>query len=411
MLLPSETEQAQPWLTNFAPTHRHVAARLLDGLTFHGADRIRSGLIEVTEELLVNGKIQQPAAFFPVRDVRDLTLPEGCSRHTAYDTYDPGGALPVVIGSEGLIARVIRDITGVQARPKEGRLRPTSSLSDLRDSRCNSIVLMEENAGSGHQALQFYRTWPRHATIRSWQSGRQIAVHLVIYTATATATALLERATSTERLHTVRTSPDLFTAPWDEYDRAQVVQLCLDYAHASWRGNALGYKQSASLTLTPTVPNNLPAILLQNEGPQHEGEPWVPLFNKREFPAAMQQTFIGYAPSPDHSLMAAHLGQTRLAKRLERHRSRPAEAMLIILAALALARFDRDVYAAKLGRTTAEVEKLLSSLLALGLVDSDFTLTTAGRAELSISKRLPRGVPPPPDNPEEPPPYYPQQLR
>jgi hypothetical protein len=125
----------------------------------------------------------------------------------------------------------------------------------------------------------------------------------------------------------------------------------------------------------------------------------------------MQQAFIGYAPPPDHSMVAAHLGQQRLSERFRIDRGRPAEAMLIVLAALAVRRFDRTELQARLGRTSAELDGLLASLLALGLVGQDMHLTAAGRTELSVNKRLPRGVgrtvPPARDTS----PYYPRQLR
>lgn len=405
MGVPSETEAGRAWLGNFAAPERVHAALLLDSIRVFTADEIRLQLRLRAEELLGSGVIRKPAVFYPVRD----DLP-GSGPHVAFDNFNPASPLGVLPGSEALMAQVVRDLTGIGRSPTPGTMRPTPSLEELRVNRCRTIVLIEQNSGSGQQIATYADTWPRQRTIRSWRSRDYVQVHVLVFAATTRATARLRARRSIDEVWVVEAMDDGLSAFWSHEQRSAVEDLCRRYAAPSFRKSALGYQGSLGLAVTPTVPNNLPAILLQPTGQTHDGFRWVPMFPRRNFPAALQQEIGGYRPSKEQAVAASLLGQVRLSKALRQQRHDPATAMLIVLAARLRRWYEVPELATLLDQPVREVERLLVGMTSLGLLNELGGLTVAGRRELSVNKRLARGMSLKLAAPDADP-YYPQQLR
>lgn len=397
---PSKTTRGQAWLGNFLVEDRPVAELLLDSLEFVRTSTMRPALRTRLEQLAESGEIEQPAVLAAALSMEDLKL--GIERPVAYtESFRTlAVAIDATPGSEGFVGNLIRDLL----RTGNGWLPPSTSLEELRAQRCRSIVVVTDWAGSGTQLRRYALTLTRHATIRSWRSGKLLRVHGVAYAATQAARAhIQEEGSSVDALWMVRVAPSFADRPWSPADRVRVENLCIRYGRG--RRDALGFLDSRSLFATDTTaPNNVPAVLrLQSPG-------WQPFFDGRTVPPNLVAELGDYSGDVTFAEVVSRAGQTRLAAVGPAKHTRPQSGRLLeVLALLGWKPQSSVELAARMILDVVAVDGLIDALRVLGLVDEFRRLTPAGRAELHAGKHAVRQVTAILRGSSEP--YYPVTLR
>lgn len=396
---PSETARGQAWLGNFLPEDQALAVLLLDSVELMRTSTMRPLLLRFIECLAASGHLEQPAVIAGALSIEDL--PVSATRPTAFSDGFETLAVPLAAtpGSEGFVGNLIRDVlqTGGNWLP------PSTTLDELRELRCRSIVLVTDWAGSGTQLRHYSLTLTRHPTIRSWRSGKFVRIHAIAYAATQEARAYVEGAGSpVNRLWTVRVAPSFSDRPWTPGERARIEDLCLRYGRGEY---ALGYLGSRSLFATDTTaPNNLPAVLRQR------GRGWRPFFDGRRVPPGLVDELGDYRGKITFSEVVAAAGQPRLAAVGPGKHTRPQSGQLLQALALLGQRSRSSVeLAATMMLDLPETDALIEALIALGLADEDRRVTLAGRAEIQEAKQAVRGVTAFLDGSSVP--YYPSSLR
>jgi hypothetical protein len=100
-----------------------------------------------------------------------------------------------------------------------------------------------------------------------------------------------------------------------------------------------------------------------------------------------------YTPEFDTRGLTVSTGQIRLAATPpSRHMRSINNELLNVLAVLRRRRRTVAEVAALMSQDLSHIERLIDTLIRLGLIDEHLTLTTAGTAELAAGKRKPREV-------------------
>jgi hypothetical protein len=357
---------------------------LIDAVKLTRLATVRVALGARVAELAEAGEICRPAMLVAAQSIEDLRLrSNGGQPPVAFEDFGPGADISATPGSEGFIGNLIRDAV------RSGRwLSPTATLDDLRSSRCRSIVLLTDFAGSGTQLWQYATTLVRHPTIRSWRSGGFLKIHALAFVSTSAASQRLGgKGSPIDDFWTIEAAPTFDDRPWTTSQRLAVEDLCLRYARGR-RRDALGYRESRGLFATDTyAPNNLPFVL------RKVASGWQPFFTGREVPPDIPAELGDYSPGVDAAGLVAATRQQRLALSASARTTRVAITDLLHVLALLQRRNQSSVQlAAATGRRVDWIERLLLSLERLGMIDSDNRLTDAGREEIAAAKRAPRRV-------------------
>lgn len=426
---PSETARGQAWLGNFTQADQGPARLLLDSLQIVSPLAMQLALKTELAQLATRISGQDATGVIvPVVSIEDVDvavearrrainddrernglarLPPHLGPHTAYETFEPGTAIPATPGSEGLIGNLVRDFTGDRpGREQPGWLHPGTPLNGLRDRNCEFLVLVSDYSGSGQQVCHLARTFVRNSRIRSWRSFGRFRIVVLTYAASWGARKVIERDSHIDELIVVTPGNSFADAQWTQDERNAIEDLCQRYTTSRTRKKALGHKGSAGLFLTHTaVPNNLPAILLRATSG------WHSLFPNRVMPADFASELGDYAAPPrDLARLAEEAHQARLARAVgtRNYRAR-ADLIATVLALVGHQRTTVPWLAHRTGRTDADITSIVGFLVAAGFVTPDLTLTLAGRKELATAKWLERNVTASLTGSTEA--YYPQRLK
>jgi hypothetical protein len=324
---------------------------------------------------------------------------------TAYVDFDPGALLPVTPGSEAFLGSVVRDLAGAKPAPNDHWLHPASPLQLLRDTKCRSIVLLSDYAGSGKQITNYARALTRNPTIRSWRSGRLIKIHAVAFAASEIAVHNVSRDKYVDSFTFEMLAPSFSSSGWSEVERQVINRLCREYALPKRKNQAYGFKGSRGVFATDsTVPNNLPVILRQT------GDGWFPFFDERVMPSDLLDKIVGYSPKARRDVILAESGQPRLLESMHLvNRSKEQVSLLTILGLASRRGHSLASIAGSLRLSAEEAQSLVAFLQSSGLLDDRNKATPLGLQELAMAKRKPRKsvamLEPSFD------PYYPKSLR
>lgn len=338
----------------------------------------RAGLTNLIQRLLLSNR--GPTAVFPAREISPGKAAHAGGRDGGYVVFDD----PIAPGSEAIVANII---TATRRIPKfRPKLTTGLDLGALRKERARSILIVDDFSGSGKRLLEFGRALKRHSTIRSWQSYHLLDIHIVVYTATKEALAVLRRSYGEGKVHFARPCPTFGNADWSNKQLADVEGLCRKYGRAK-SNFALGFMQSRALAVLPwTAPNNLPFILW-NSRPS-----WHSLFEGKVVPSELLELFSRRSedrPIPTDLSAGAAL---RLGHVLDAIQLRIRDA--------------GDIAEAK-NMSFAEVERLLATGYNLGLIGATGRLTERGLAEWRRRAPERQRI----DLPDQDNDYYPSQLR
>ena len=403
---PQDTHRGQMWLENFAPEDRPVAGELMNSIRFVSQSTIRQSLVSYINSLVDRGSIEHPAMLLPALSIEDLpTIRPSGRPHVVFETYEPNDLISSRPGSEGFVGNIARDIERSGSGPERQWLPPTTTLDQLRDLGCKSLVIITDYSGSGNQLERYAKSLVRNESIRSWRSGGKILVHAVAFSATSNATVLLGRPGSpVDALWSVESAPTVQDRPWTPDLRRNVEDLCHRYALRKRRKQALGYESSGGLFASEFgAPNNLPVILRQRT------DRWNGFFDERSVPTDLAAELDDYSPGFVAADLVAATGQVRLARSQPRgFRSSSFELLQVLALQKSRVRPQAEL-AATLSVDRGRIHELMSALTALDLVDGDGRLTKAGDAEVAAGKRATRLVAQPRASSKND--YYPKGMR
>jgi hypothetical protein len=404
---PSTSPEVQGWISNFADEDQATARLLVDSLRIVSEGNMRASLLRRLGELI--DRLSGPVLLVPVRDIADIDKRWRRNRPAVYADFPPYVDFGPKPGSEAIVANILREITGIRGT-HPSVLSPDTPLETLRARRCRNIIFVSDYAGSGSQSLNYLKSWLRNPTIRSWRSFGWLRIHLLLFSASRFAIRRLRASAALDELDVIEVSADFASAPWTEDQAHDVRRLCIRYTEPKRlrRGEEFGFARSAGLfVMTHSVPNNLPAVFLQERGPR--AEPWTPLFPSRTFPAILHNQLAGYRPRQEFDLDTGAIPDKRLAVAFESGLPGTQRPFLMLLAAIAGRSHDVEVIAETLATSTISVDDMTRLLRSWGLIDRHYHLTDNGWLALQRARMQPRKVTFALKENSQP--YYPMQLR
>lgn len=414
---PSETAEGRQWIENFKPEERRAARLLLDSLQIISETTFRASLGQFLVDRVAS--LPRPVVFFPIRELPGSAKNKGADPQPAvvpssgFGLAPPAEPLPLSAnyaahpGSEGAVGNVLRDVL----RDHRARLGlvEASSLAELRSRKPRTVVLVDDYCGSGSRANGYVEAWAQHRTIRSWHSLGLIRFHVFALAVSEQALTRLSKNKWIEQVHALQPAADFLTVPWLPDERRDIEVLCRRYGRNEQM--ALGFGNARGLLLFQhTVPNTLPMVLWQNEGP-HKA-PFAPMFRGRRMTPSQQLVLADYSLPVSASDIARSLRQTRLADALDRQPGFTARFVLLALGAAARGVRGTFRLSQVFSLPVASVEAIIQACQQLGLLDSDGRLTEPGWRELRRARRRSKE----PTGPDlslhgRGEPYYPYRLR
>lgn len=305
---PSETRRGRAWLANFSSGDIDPARQLLDSLRFVSLSDVRAELQIRLLSLIEQRKIELPALLISALSVEDINLREDPKvPPVAFKNFQPDDPINVIPGSEGFVGNLIRDLVSPGSVGADKLLAPSTTLNELRDKRCRSIVVITDYTGSGTQLRNYGMILVRHPTLRSWRSYGLLRIHALSYAGSSQALAMIQRGKGPfDRVWTVEIAPSFQDAPWTADQRKAIETICARYVPRKNRTRALGFRDSAGLFATDaSVPNNIPLILRQVR------PNWDPFFEGRTVPPDLFKELRTYAPDENLKDVATRIGQPR----------------------------------------------------------------------------------------------------
>lgn len=384
---PSETQRGRAWLSNFAPSDRAAAARLLDSLKFVSGTEFRAAMGDMIADHIDALSQIGPIALHPVRN--DKIFRE-----------DPFAGERGLIGAGS--ALIALNITEKIAEAYGPHVSLAPKLNELRDGRVRNIILIDDLIGSGRSVIECVNRWRANPTIRSWYSYRLIEFHLVAYSYCQVGYDNIAQSDvlKLENFRSHSIADDFSRTGWTPEEEQEIRRICYDYAN-NWR-NAFGVGNAEALIVFDhTVPNNLPRILLQEK--DKSGNPWKPFFalgSRRQDPAQAAE-LAGYSPYTRRPHLTAD-GSGLVESELDILDRDMATVLRAVESGLTLSRQIQQVTYL----TDFQIRVLVDRARSLGLVGPRVALTASGFEWLRERRHEVA------DTPEEDPAYYyPVQLR
>lgn len=399
----SDTEAGVAWIDNFLPDDRELAKRLLNAFVLDSWTSARASLLELVRTEIDSVRNAGPVWVLPAMDSGDIRRANGLGMIeplTAFGNFKPGMDIPSMPGSEGLIGHLIRDVQ------QEGVLPPQTPVSELRDRRLRTIIVVSDTIETGGQVAKYVKALLRNTTMRSWRSFGWMRLIVLAYAVSSEGERVIATLPQVDSLRFVRHAPTISSLAWTKKDINAALALCVRYGRGKGR---LGYGDHGGLFgFQDRLPNTVPRIFRQS------GSDWAALFTGsggRQVPSGMIRELGGSSEvSVAYDEIVAAVRQERLSISI---RKQQRASNRDILAALALLRVSPEritVLGSALGMTQAETSGLLEYMKAQGWIDGVHNVTVNGIAELAAGKRKPRRVAPKQVS-EKATPYYPESLR
>lgn len=373
---PSETNAGRAWIQRFDEVDHFAARTLIDSLEIRDHVQLEHQIKDRLDRL-THGT--SPIVLVPVRGRKELAKVPTGKDHVAYEDFHPGDQFTVDIGSEGMIGGLIRDL--VDSSP-DRFMSPTTSLAEIRDLKIRRLVLVTDYVGTGDQALYFLRAFKSNRTVASWLSSGYLELSILSYAASAQASKKL-RAEKYVSFQTCVYARSADAAGWSKETRRQIEDFCAKFS--SDGGVGLGYRDNFGLYLTNTrVPNNLPDVLIR-----YAGCPPA-LFPGRQINHQLVSELVNreYLAPSDAVTILNNAGYQAIAHRLSANRQNLRTSRVHAALAMLEATADPDLVFSTLGSSEGESQRLKSSLVGLGFVDLEGSLTQAGRSELERASRF-----------------------
>jgi hypothetical protein len=383
-----DTMQARDWLREFANADKPAARLLLESLTLVSHTDFQRTIAELILQQAVGSK--RVISLFAVREVDPPPVTKSTCNiipllpptPNYFDQMDPQKRPDAVgsgvgVGSEGIIAHLIRDIAK-QAQP--GRFIDHSSIHSMRSTKTRKVILVNDFIGSGKQVTDFVEAFVNHRTIKSWHSRGHLSVEVCAYAGTLQGVQNVRRHRYVDAVHCacICAKGSRF---WSQRQRHEVMRICEDYASRTSRPRIpFGFRDAFTLTVFEhKVPNNTPPILWA------KSKRWPALFEPRPG--------IGFSTWPEPITVQEKvrrtmlsIGQPKLASVATSRYDGPMGEALVLLAALAKRYRRLIVLSEVLGISYQKLEELLASCIRSGWIDLSRRITKRGLAVLESAR-------------------------
>jgi hypothetical protein len=265
------------WIGQFEPKYQQIAKLMLSRLKFINRDDFAEWIIERL------GKYQSAnsVAVYAVRKFKK----------TCKCLWTNRGAIvsrpATTQGSEDFVASVVSN-----ANRRFGDVfLDHPSISQLREKRIKTILLIDDSIGSGDRILTFFNLMMSNKTFLSWWSGGFIQIKIITYARTMQAEKkIYDKFLGTKRQvrkinvcdkiqfdsEMIYDAMDLKHRWGEEFE--EIVQLCNSIKPID-KQKRLGYgKVMSNIIFYHSVPNNIPGLLFSS------ANNWNPLFKMRFLP-------------------------------------------------------------------------------------------------------------------------------
>ncbi len=245
----AKTQHAQRWLDQFDLGDRPTAKLLLDSILVISNTELIENLTRTLEGFL-NDTSKGKIALFVAREVKPHPYWQNNTRLSRLDGTSS-------IGSEGLFAHLIRDIS-----KRNNMFLDHPSLDQMRQNKCRHILCIDDIIGSGKRITEFFNWLYANKTVKSWCSFGYVDMNVCAYAATLLGEKLLKDATCVKRV-LIAHAIDRGRSFWTEEQKKQIKDMCEKYGkYTSRKKMSLGFKNSFTLILfSHKCPNTNPAIL------------------------------------------------------------------------------------------------------------------------------------------------------
>ena len=324
MILLSETERGQRWLSNFLPEDEGTAVKLLDRVTVVSREKMFIEIKEKIKEIMEEEMVPDPVLPIPARSGDFLRKKD--SVPVLFEDYSPDHPIPPTPGSEGAIGNLVRDLCEIHGKifidPEK-----VSNLDDIRlteERRIRSIIIVTDYIGSGEEIEKNIASIVKNKTIRSWMSYRLVKIYIVCYAVSSYAFNFLQYKSPSvaeifyvQKVRSIKDEDEI----WTPHLRESVEKLCTSETYIKRkdrkkRKDLLGFKNSGILFVPSNrVPNNIPFILRMERGNPRgrDDKEWYPLFKGRVFPDDLQVE-MGFQDSGKRAEMNKSLKSIRDSK-------------------------------------------------------------------------------------------------
>jgi hypothetical protein len=287
------------WLLQFPPHQRTTAEMMLSRLWFVGRD-------VYSEWLKRELSLLDPKHKHAVYAVRKLDVTAPCYWQ---DDGTPTQRSGQSLGSEDLVYSIISNA----GRVSQGALLDHPSLSEIKEGRLRSFVLVDDSIGSGQRVVDFINAMLRHKQLMSWWSLGWVHVRVVAFARTYSAERYIVRNVrgSDHHARVIPKSEKIAFASGLRYDATflesrwgsgfqSIVDLCRSVTAIptfmqDGFGGVLG-----NLVFYHSVPDNIPGMLWYGENG------WLPLFPNRGLPVWMADLLEHPSPARGDATVRGH---------------------------------------------------------------------------------------------------------
>lgn len=364
------------WLVQFDPADRPVAALIVEKLRLVSLADFQFFALN-TLDRLIEARVKRPMALYAVREL-------SAGEATGYfdptdDSISPRPGGPKEVGSEGIVAKLLRDF----AKEKGPNVAlDHASVGTLRAVKARLLVIVDDFVGSGKRVLDFISGIRRNKTVNSWISYGLVRIVVVTYGATSRGLRLVKAQPGVKSVE-IAVEDVHRRRIYSRRDLPKVTRLCSRYARKISRSApALGFKGTMSHTVFEhSRPNTLPAIL------RLKSKTWRPLFdvsdprNMMDFrsPDDKESAIVSLVSLKQHRLARSKL-LSRLGVRGLRR--------ITLLAAVARRCRSHPVLAAAIGTSLGDCETLIAECVAAQwlTVAPRLQITPLGRGELRYAR-------------------------
>lgn len=377
-MLLSEQRVSKKWISQFDTSDQGTARMLLDHLVLVSSQKFQRDIQELILDTVTG--LQKPIIVLPAREV---------SRDESYFPYLNDSQSPEIIqpndlpGSEGIVAQIVRQC--MKAGGDQFVEYDDINIAALRNSRCKSILIVDDLIGSGKRIANFLSSLLHHPSIRSWASLKYVQFFVIAYAATPKGLKKIERHKCNPKVLALHECPTILNRFSDAEKQQLVDSFCKKYVHKK-NSFALGFRKSRGLLIFEHgVPNNTPYVIWGDNLIDKK----QPLFAKRTVDPIFQNVFS------DKSL------ETRIYERLFRLGTQGFidlgrlknisifEKSAILILRMAHSRVPNEV---KISRETElsvlEVKSIIKFCKSLGLIDLDGQITSSGKAVVRRARRV-----------------------
>lgn len=408
------TRQGEKWLSQFEDLDKQIAIDIANNLTLVSHTEFERNLLAKIEEVAAN--ISGNIGLFAIREVAENSNAEGPRKSilpfyaqvTSMDGLSVNPLSPSADqGSEARIANIIRQF----CRSRPGKFLNHPTLKELREKKCDAILFIDDLIGSGGRVHDFLTSFWYEKTIVSWLSGKQIAFHVIAYSATEMGSASIARHKSKPKIHIYRDAPTFENIYWSAEKRNEAKAICEKYGRiANKRRKSMwcGYKNGmVSLVFEHGCPNNTPAMLWE---PNFEDSGWVGLFPNRTVSSEVASVFPTEIVRRDPIKVLTDAGQNKVANSgALLRRGETGIIILITLALIAKGKRKRSTISHATGLNIKDCEKIIALCIRWNFINVHKRISPKGLAELNIARRSKsmqvRSLDPGDEY------YYPKQLR